>query len=79
MLIWTTKGPKRAEKPAAEEAFAESSAVDKSADGDKSAKDAPSRDVFLDTSTKPEETAAADDGDWSNAEKPEAKSPEIAE
>ena len=80
MLIWTTKGPKRAEKTvatdASEEAFAESSEPGKpAADQAKPAKDSKSADVFIDGSATPTETAAVEDDEWTNAEAQRAKSP----
>ncbi len=84
MLIWTTKGPKRAEKIASkepsEEDFAETSTADDSAaDGDKVVKADPNADVFLDRPAKPQKADAAEDGDWSSAETPRSKSTETTE
>ncbi len=86
MLIWTTTGPKRAEKlvtkQPSEEDFAESNAVgNAAADGDKDGKTEPCADVFLDRpatdrAPKPE---AVDDSDWSNAEAPRTNAPETTE
>lgn len=84
MLIWTTTGPKRAEKTAekqpSEEAFAESSLPKTpGSDDDKTTSHALSADVFIDRPGKPEHPAAADDADWSSAETPRVKAPESTE
>ena len=84
MLIWTTTGPRRAEKPAktepADSRFTESthdppgtgkSGVDN--DG------APGADVILDRPAAGEPTTAVDDGEWSSAETPRTKTPETTE
>ena len=83
MLIWTTAGPKRAEKSVAkqpaEDAFAESQTAGAAAP--KSDKDDTCPDVFHENSpdrqvARPE---AAEDADWSAAETPREKMPETAE
>ena len=86
MLIWTTKGPKRAEKSVikqpSEEAFAESHAEhDSTAGSDKAGKAEPCADVFLDrpAADRTPTPEAADDSDWSSAETPRTRTPETAE
>ena len=86
MLIWTTTGPKRAEKSVtkqpSEEAFAESHAErDPSADSDKAGKAETCADVFLDrpATDRAPTPEAADDSDWSSAETPRTRAPETAE
>lgn len=83
MLIWTTTGPKRAEKSpkrqAGEEAFAESQAAPAETADDAEAKASP--DVFHETSaeTHVPKADAAEDADWSGAESARTKTPETAE
>jgi len=86
MLIWTTKGPKRAEisvtKQPVEDAFAESPAErDPKSKSDTDGRTESGTDVFLDrpVSEPPPAPAAVDDGDWSSAEAPRTKAPETAE
>ncbi len=83
MLIWTTTGPKRAEKPVAkqpaDEAFAESQTVAASTTSDE--KDATNPDVFHEASedNHASRADAAEDADWSAAETAREKIPETAE
>jgi len=86
MLIWTTTGPKRAEKSVtkqpSEEAFAESRAEpDPAADSDKAGKAKRCADVFLDrpATDRAPTPEAVDDSDWSSAEAARTKAPETAE
>ena len=83
MLIWTTAGPKRAEKPVAkqpvEEAFAESQT--EPAAVAKSDKDAACPDVFHESPAghQAPRADAAEDADWSAAETAREKLPETTD
>ena len=84
MLIWTTTGPRRAEKPAknepADSRFTEST-HDPPGTGLSKAdrQNTPGADVILDRPTAEEPTATVDDSEWSNAETPRTRAPEAAE